>query len=829
MSAGVLFFDAQSLAFISSMNADVSNTDKMVDLKNAVQLQLEKTLLSGAPISADAVHFWMDYHNDDTGELAHAQDFLYGPSQGTLSRIACFETAFALTDALAPLFTDVSFAKALDIRSPEIVMNQSLDLALARNAALGAPPPALAIAQLGASRLILRPGDVKQPNPQCADLALDYAIKYIKLSTDDRPPVTQALFDAMLGIDKVATRDKIEAVLDEQILKDQVSPSPEVLAAYRQMSLNGPSKYSLTTTVFPADWNVPPVDPAFTDAPPEVAGWCFLAMHTLLNQMAQSQPPDPALLGQLKDANAWAAAYVWWKTLTPKASTGTIDAGGLAVIEAAAPESAEELCKVVLAANMANGQNLNADALKTLSRLDPAAAEAISLQQVAAGLPPTNQLLSNGQPSDYNYTNEAQPTIRVDLFGMGSPQPVVGDIVVLKGSTGQVLSDMVTLTLNDIARGYVDVGCGTTVLGENKIASSFINSEGTYVSPDSVPLSIIRDTTGPQAGFLQQSGDKIWINFNDVNSAPLSGVSTPPPGAFSVTVDGQAVNVTDVIVDGAQQLVQLTLATPLTNPMCNVKVAFDPAKGTLVDVAGNASPALTFARVGISFVTHVATASMPAVPASTIPYVDPGALSMLLTLNAKAGNWWQALYIGQGLLPPGGLAALSRGSIASDEDIETLLWLVFIDRAQAIEDELREQIATTQLKNQQLGKLNTLLGTLNKMSAAVPSGAVAGDKLSDKVDASFSSLATEVNAAIGDAGAKLFGGLGTITMTTKKQDLDGAIAQLRGQIDSLGNNQQTEMLRLQSLTTRRNECYTIVSNFLEKNGANRKGIIENMR
>jgi hypothetical protein len=543
----------------------------------------------------------------------------------------------------------------------------------------------------------------------------------------------------------------------------------------------------------------------------------------------------------LKDTNAWAAAYVWWKTLTPKASTGTVDAGGLAVIEAAAPEAAETLCKAVLAANVANGQNLNADALRTLSRLDPAAAEAISLQQVAAGLPPTNQLLSNGQPSAYNYTNQAQPTIRVDLFGMGSPPPAVGDIVVLKGRSGQVLSDMVTLGLNDIARGYVDVVCGTTVqtgtttassvlpLGENKITSSFINSKGTYVSPDSVPLSFVRDTRGPQAGFLQQSGDKVWINFNDVNSAPLSGASTPPPGAFSVTVDGNAVSVTNVIVDGAQQLVQLTLAAPLTNPMCDVKVAFDPTKGTLVDVAGNASPALAFARVGISSVTHVATASMPPVAAAGVPYLDPVALSTLITLNPKVGNWWQALYIGQGLLPPGGLAALTRGNTASDEDIETLLWLVFIDRAQAIEDELREQIATTQLKNQQLGKLNTLLGTLNKMAAAVPSGAGAGDKLSDKVDASFSSLAAEVNTAIADSGAKLFSGLGTITMTTKKQDLDGAIAQLRGQIDSLGNNQQTEMLRLQSLTTRRNECYTIISNFLEKTGANRKGIIENYR
>jgi hypothetical protein len=58
-------------------------------------------------------------------------------------------------------------------------------------------------------------------------------------------------------------------------------------------------------------------------------------------------------------------------------------------------------------------------------------------------------------------------------------------------------------------------------------------------------------------------------------------------------------------------------------------------------------------------------------------------------------------------------------------------------------------------------------------------------------------------------------------------DLKGALEALKGQLDSLGNNQQTEMLTLQSLTTKRNECYDILTNFLSKISATRSKIVDN--
>lgn len=65
--------------------------------------------------------------------------------------------------------------------------------------------------------------------------------------------------------------------------------------------------------------------------------------------------------------------------------------------------------------------------------------------------------------------------------------------------------------------------------------------------------------------------------------------------------------------------------------------------------------------------------------------------------------------------------------------------------------------------------------------------------------------------------------------TGSKQQLDTAITNLKTQIDSLNNSQQTDMLRLQGLTTKYNESFDTMSNVMKKFDGTRSAIVGNLR
>ena len=73
-----------------------------------------------------------------------------------------------------------------------------------------------------------------------------------------------------------------------------------------------------------------------------------------------------------------------------------------------------------------------------------------------------------------------------------------------------------------------------------------------------------------------------------------------------------------------------------------------------------------------------------------------------------------------------------------------------------------------------------------------------------------------------------------LEMSTKskginKGQLDGFIQKMKSNIDSLSNSQQMDMLRLQSLSNKRNEAFDLMTNFVKKMQDNRNTIIGNMR
>jgi hypothetical protein len=153
-------------------------------------------------------------------------------------------------------------------------------------------------------------------------------------------------------------------------------------------------------------------------------------------------------------------------------------------------------------------------------------------------------------------------------------------------------------------------------------------------------------------------------------------------------------------------------------------------------------------------------------------------------------------------------------------DLETALMAVQTQRASQLEAQLKDQISSVQGKNEQISKLNQLLGALNAVAAAFPSDAKAGTQ----IPGSASAKITDVTNAAKEAGVTV-----SISASSNKGDVDGLVQTVKSQIDSLSNTQQMDMLRLQSLTNKRNEAFETMTNFIKKMQDSRSSIIGNMR
>jgi len=146
----------------------------------------------------------------------------------------------------------------------------------------------------------------------------------------------------------------------------------------------------------------------------------------------------------------------------------------------------------------------------------------------------------------------------------------------------------------------------------------------------------------------------------------------------------------------------------------------------------------------------------------------------------------------------------------SSVDIETALMVVQQQRGALLDQQLNSQITAVQEKNKQLASLNTVLNTANGISADS-----ANNALNDK-------QTEDIKKAMEEAGL-------SATPPTNQAELDVLQQQVKGQIDGLSNSQQMDMLRLQSLTNKRNEAFDVMTNFIKKMQDSRSSIIGNMR
>ncbi|MEK4471800.1 hypothetical protein NSQ91_01075 [Paenibacillus sp. FSL R7-0048] len=144
-------------------------------------------------------------------------------------------------------------------------------------------------------------------------------------------------------------------------------------------------------------------------------------------------------------------------------------------------------------------------------------------------------------------------------------------------------------------------------------------------------------------------------------------------------------------------------------------------------------------------------------------------------------------------------------------DLETAMMAVQENRTNMLESQLKDQITAVQAQNETIAKLNQLLGVINEELGKLPSGAEAGSAV-ELVD---------------DKGA-MFTAMGMAIPQTKGE-LEKLLGQIKSQIDSASNSQQMDMLRLQSLTNKRNEAFDVMTNFIKKMQDSRSSIIGNMR
>jgi len=167
-------------------------------------------------------------------------------------------------------------------------------------------------------------------------------------------------------------------------------------------------------------------------------------------------------------------------------------------------------------------------------------------------------------------------------------------------------------------------------------------------------------------------------------------------------------------------------------------------------------------------------------------------------------------------------------------DIETALMAVQTTRANHLETLLKDQMAAVQAKNDKIAQFNQILGGLNAMAAKFKPDAKAGEKLdlshmNADEQAAWYEMVGGVQKQLVEAGFDTSKAPFDVKVDIKKGDLDGLVQQTRSQIDALTNTQQMDMLRLQSLSNKRNEAFEIMTNFVKKLQDNNNSIIGNMR
>ena len=171
-----------------------------------------------------------------------------------------------------------------------------------------------------------------------------------------------------------------------------------------------------------------------------------------------------------------------------------------------------------------------------------------------------------------------------------------------------------------------------------------------------------------------------------------------------------------------------------------------------------------------------------------------------------------------------GTSAYSQEAAKRQMDLENAMMAVQMSRAEALERQLKAEMDAVSKRNKDIGILNNVLRAALQLRSELSN--VAGPNAATPNGASKTMLANAFNEAGKTDGLQQMGG--ALTYGTKAE-LDNSIAKVKFKIDELSGSQQMDMLRLQSLSNKRNEAFDIMSNFMKKAEENRGAVIRNMQ
>jgi hypothetical protein len=192
--------------------------------------------------------------------------------------------------------------------------------------------------------------------------------------------------------------------------------------------------------------------------------------------------------------------------------------------------------------------------------------------------------------------------------------------------------------------------------------------------------------------------------------------------------------------------------------------------------------------------------------------------------------------------------------LVASGDIQTLIQMVQSDRVKLLDQQLVDQVKAVEARNKQIAKLNDVLTRLNAYATQIE-GTDPDDKpkAKDWTNEKIKQYEIPLNDAILAAGitdlgfksrtgqrtpnkderqdgsaGKLVTGTNIVTGSTTKSEIDTAITKVKGLIDAESNNQQMDMLRLQSLNNKKNESIEILTNTQKKHTDANTNIIRNI-
>ncbi|MBJ7263410.1 MAG: hypothetical protein JHC61_06590 [Burkholderiaceae bacterium] len=199
----------------------------------------------------------------------------------------------------------------------------------------------------------------------------------------------------------------------------------------------------------------------------------------------------------------------------------------------------------------------------------------------------------------------------------------------------------------------------------------------------------------------------------------------------------------------------------------------------------------------------------------------------------------------------GNNATFNVAAAVASGDIQTLIQMVQSDRVKLMDAQLVDQVKAVQARNDQIAKLNNVLADLNAFNTQI-SGKDSGDTPKDWTTAKINQFELPANDAIQAAGITDLGfksqpgqrtagpgeaktgvegvkltGTAVVSSVTTKGEIETAITKIKGMIDAESNNQQMDMLRLQSLNNKKNESVEILTTTQKKHSDSTSGIIRN--